>query len=391
MCLDQIDAKTEVVQYSECIKGKPNVLQVGQGCTPKGDKLINEDSSYSLHHPKNNAIFSEANNCILYEDGDNQFFSFYRAVEKITGYLPKFKKESFTILRRVGQGSFCSVHKVWHQPDQSSGREFALKTLNTIKKRSGEHINTDEAYADLMKEAMILSTLDHKNIITLHGTCASASCPEEKYSLVMELLVDSLEKRLLNWEREMKAVLVPCKMFFNTAEVRYRIEDVALGIVNGMEYLHSRNIMHCDLKPANIGFDQHNTIKIFDFGLSRKRTDTRTNDLPQKDLLSSLQRESLCVGTPRYMAPEIANFRHAYAFSADVYSFGIVLWQLLTNQKPKTNKAAILEGKHPPLIYVHSKLLRQLLKLCWAANREIRPSFSSIKKTLHSFATKTNH
>lgn len=244
MCLDQIDAKREVVQYSEGIKGKPNLLQVGQGCTLKGDTELNEDSSYTLHHPKNNPILLETNKCILNEDSDNQFFSLYRAVEKVTAYVPKFKKESFTILRTVGQGSFCSVHKVWHQPDQSSGKEFALKTLKTIKKRLGEHVNIDEAYADLMKEAMIISTLDHKNIITLHGTCASASCPEEKYSLVMELLVDSLEKRLLNWEREMKAVLVPCKMFFNTAEVRYRIEEIALGIVNGMEYLHSRNIMH---------------------------------------------------------------------------------------------------------------------------------------------------
>ena len=87
--------------------------------------------------------------------------------------------------------------------------------------------------------------------------------------------------------------------------------------------------VNSDLKPENIGFDANETVKIFDFGLARVSIfdddDNNNNDR------SSLRMMTRIIGTPRYMAPEVARGESNYGMAVDVYSFSIVLWQLVTN------------------------------------------------------------
>ncbi|KAL7523032.1 hypothetical protein ACHAXR_000175, partial [Thalassiosira sp. AJA248-18] len=85
-----------------------------------------------------------------------------------------------------------------------------------------------------------------------------------------------------------------------------------------MSYLHSKNIVFRDLKPANVGFDSMGVLKLFDFGFAFS---------VKKDLLYDI------CGTPRYMAPEVG-LERGYGIPADVHSFGILFWQICSLKQP---------------------------------------------------------
>lgn len=96
---------------------------------------------------------------------------------------------------------------------------------------------------------------------------------------------------------------------------------IAAEIAMGMNYLHLCSIMHRDLKSGNILLDAHGTVKISDFGLSCVLDLSGSHDLTAE------------TGTYRWMAPEV--IRHEpYSTKADVYSFGIVLWEMITKDQP---------------------------------------------------------
>lgn len=90
-----------------------------------------------------------------------------------------------------------------------------------------------------------------------------------------------------------------------------------------MAYLHGKNIIHCDLKSSNVLIGENWTAKISDFGLSQAR---KCNQKQRRSIASKL-------GTPQWMAPEVIR-NEKYENASDVYSFGIILWELLTCQIP---------------------------------------------------------
>jgi serine/threonine protein kinase len=95
-----------------------------------------------------------------------------------------------------------------------------------------------------------------------------------------------------------------------------------VSIARGMQYSHQQGIIFRDLKPQNVGFSPNGQVKIFDLGIAR--------DVQQ--CLATNQKLGFA-GTPRYMAPEVGN-GEIYDRSADIYSFGILLWEICTLQKP---------------------------------------------------------
>jgi len=96
---------------------------------------------------------------------------------------------------------------------------------------------------------------------------------------------------------------------------------IAYEIAVALKYLHSRNIVHCDLKSSNILIDNDLKIKVGDFGLSR--------------VINRKNRTECCgrIGTPHWMAPEILKGGN-YEESADIFSYGMILWELLTMEIP---------------------------------------------------------
>lgn len=136
------------------------------------------------------------------------------------------------------------------------------------------------------------------------------------------------------------------------------------------------------MKPKNVGFcdSTEEEVKLFDFGFARFH-DAGADD-------SRLMTGG--IGTPRYMAPEVARHDVRYSFSADVYSFSIMLWQIVTSRVPfREMKSAsqlaakvIMGNKRPRIGLVPIEELRRLIEAGWSSNPADRPTFSEIRERL---------
>jgi serine/threonine protein kinase len=270
--------------------------------------------------------------------------------------LPVIPKESITIGRLLGNGGFNEVISVTLKGKKDSlGREkvVAMKRLlpSILQKQ-------DDFYGgalDLILEARLLNALQHPNIIKLYGV----SCEDDKlqscylngnrYCLFLEPFYVTLRERLDEWRKTHSKKL----------DLEKRIDQVVIPLAGAMEYLHSCNIIFRDLKPDNMGFDRHGTLKLFDFGLARE-----TNPLcPMSSFTGSI----------RYMAPEVTK-SEPYSLSADVYSFGVVVFECCTLVKKKPRCF--------PFRFPVPRSMKKLIKTCWDKNPSNRPTFSEIHASL---------
>jgi len=222
--------------------------------------------------------------------------------------------------------------------------DVAIKFLRT------EHIN-DSSKIEFLQEIMILKSVDHENVVRFYGACTK----HRKYLIVTEYmpggnLYDHLHKQ--NNTLELSVIL-----------------RTAIDISKGMDYLHQNNIIHRDLKTANLLIGDDKVVKIADFGVSRHRSQ-------EGDMTSE-------TGTYRWMAPEVINHK-PYDQKADVFSFAIVLWELVTSKVPYENLTplqAALSVRQGFRLEIPSSVHPRLFKLiqwCWEENPHTRPTFSEI-------------
>ncbi len=158
-----------------------------------------------------------------------------------------------------------------------------------------------------------------------------------------------------------------------------RIETVAKGVASGLKYLHDRQIVLRDLKPANIGFDEEGQVCLFDFGMARNLLKQGPSD------------DEMC-GTPRYMAPEIMTGKggdHCLK-QADIYSFGVLLFELCSLQTPFTHCTSFEQCQEevstfcfrPSIKSLPSISTQELIEACWSQEPALRPSFEQICKQM---------
>ncbi|KAI2493680.1 protein tyrosine kinase [Fragilaria crotonensis] len=317
------------------------------------------------------------------------------AQERCVGkQIQTYTEDDFHVGRCLGQGSFADVKCVflkssnWNHPSGchvESDQAYALKRLksNVVANRTMLTI----AATDLAMETTLLSNLSHKNIISLHGVMSGnmiQSLNEGTFFIVLDLLVETLDKRFNKWQTQQKRKkFMPIKR--KDTCVTPRIREVAIGVAEGMEYLHSKKVIFRDLKPSNIGFDDEGRVKIFDFGLARELG--RDSSAKKPRLMTG------GTGTPRYMAPEVAKMDKSYGFPADVYSFSILLWQVVTKRipygrisSPTEFAAKVVNGnQRPSLKHVESESLRDILENGWTADPKARHSFSDIREKLDNY------
>jgi len=172
--------------------------------------------------------------------------------------------------------------------------------------------------------------------------------------------------------------------------------EYAMDCAQGMKYLHEAfpRILHRDLKPANLLITKppdkggRPELKIADFGLSRVLG-------PVKATASERYRLTGGTGSLRYMAPEVAA-NQPYNEKADVYGFGVILWEMLANDLPykklHTNnfyKEVVKKKVRPPIDLTWPEEISSLIQECWDENPDKRPTFRRIIERMRLLKQKT--
>ena len=235
---------------------------------------------------------------------------------------------------------------------------------------------------DLVHETTVLASLDHPNIVKIHGrACGRDSASfrlSDGFFILLDKLTETLEDRIRRWKKLSYDKKAPHLSQINTA----------CSIADALSYLHSKKIVFCDLKPANVGFDSTGVLKLFDFGFATTLPDVD----PGTDSEESHLLYDKC-GTPRYMAPEVA-LELGYSLPADVYSLGILLWQICSLKKPfdgvktadELHKAVFVKNGRPKIYKHFPQVLRDLMTSCWSVSVDDRPEMWQAKSILAAHA-----
>uniref|UniRef100_A0A4W3JQK2 Mitogen-activated protein kinase kinase kinase n=1 Tax=Callorhinchus milii TaxID=7868 RepID=A0A4W3JQK2_CALMI len=196
-----------------------------------------------------------------------------------------------------------------------------------------------------------LRRLKHPNIIAFKGVCMQAPC----YCIIMEYCAHGQLYEVLRAGRQVTPQL---------------LVDWSSGIASGMSYLHLYKIIHRDLKSPNVLVTHDDTVKISDFGTSKQLSDKST--------------KMSFAGTVAWMAPEVIR-NEPVSEKVDIWSFGVVLWELLTGEVPykDVDSSAIIWGVgsnslHLPLPSTAPDGFSILMKQTWHSKPRNRPSFRQI-------------
>ncbi|XP_029818502.1 mitogen-activated protein kinase kinase kinase 13 [Manacus vitellinus] len=193
-----------------------------------------------------------------------------------------------------------------------------------------------------------LRKLKHPNIIAFKGVCTQAPC----YCIIMEYCAHGQLYEVLRAGRKVTPRL---------------LVDWSTGIASGMNYLHLHKIIHRDLKSPNVLVTHTDAVKISDFGTSKELSDKST--------------KMSFAGTVAWMAPEVIR-NEPVSEKVDIWSFGVVLWELLTGEIPykDVDSSAIIWGVgsnslHLPVPSTCPDGFKILMKQTWQSKPRNRPSF----------------
>ncbi|KAF8701056.1 hypothetical protein HU200_033951 [Digitaria exilis] len=249
---------------------------------------------------------------------------------------------------KVASGSYGDLYRGTY-----CSQDVAIKVLKP------ERINAD-MQREFAQEVYIMRKVRHKNVVQFIGACTKPP----NLCIVTEYMSGG---SVYDYLHKHKGVFkLPA------------LVGVAMDVSKGMSYLHQNNIIHRDLKTANLLMDENGTVKVADFGVARVKA--------QSGVMTAE------TGTYRWMAPEVIEHK-PYDHKADVFSFGILLWELLTGKIPyeyltplQAAVGVVQKGLRPTIPkHAHAKL-SELLQKCWQQDPAERPDFSEILETLQRIA-----
>jgi serine/threonine protein kinase len=270
-----------------------------------------------------------------------------KSLHDLRRLLPSFvvHKKDFKMGRRIGKGAFSVVYVGVHK---CSGRLCAIKILN-YKNLKHDRFQLFE------REVRVLAASESPCLIRFVGFTL-----KHPFTIVTEYVPNG----------SLYDALRPAKGAHVLTGTQKTI--IAMGIAHGMRRLHEIGVAHRDLKSLNVLLDARHYPQICDFGLSRYALDDPGTYLTAR------------VGTVNWMAPECFQGGR-YGVKVDVYSYAMVLWELLTGHSPFGGKSPqqvedliLMQGRRPPVPADTPRGLQELIGACWDRNPQRRPSFDQI-------------
>jgi serine/threonine protein kinase len=228
------------------------------------------------------------------------------------------------------------------------------------------------------REVSIQYRLRHDNVVVVKGAITQIDDGHTSYYIIMDRMAGSLAK-LVRPSKELDGALPPPPLMEADSRVRLRW---LLQMATALQYLHAENVIHGDLKPENVLLDAVSldaTAKLSDFGLSAVRDAsmaTRTTFREHR-------------GTVLYLDPVLLGEIGSLKSSSDIYSFGILSWELLSGSMPFKDlfigipsdkhvavlKSYVCTGGRPPLDVLDvPQPVRDIIARCWSAAQEARPT-----------------
>jgi serine/threonine protein kinase len=208
----------------------------------------------------------------------------------------------YQIFERLGSGGMATVFRA---EDTTLRRSVAIKILR-------ESLSFEPTFTERFKqEAQLIASLNHPNIVQVYDFDVIERNNEKMVYMVMPYIVGKTLASVLEDLRYEQSMLA-----------QERVRDIMLDLCSALSYAHVRGMVHRDVKPSNILFDENNKAILTDFGIAKLAQQQR-----------GLTQDGTIVGTPAYMSPEQAT-GEAIDGRSDIYALGIILFEMLTGRTP---------------------------------------------------------
>ncbi|KAL2508930.1 Protein kinase superfamily protein [Forsythia ovata] len=276
----------------------------------------------------------------------------------------------------VAQGTYGTVYRGTYDNE-----DVAVKLLDWGEDGMATVAETAALRASFKQEVAVWQKLDHPNVTRFIGASMGTSnlkipsknsegytnLPSRACCVVVEFLPGGTLKNFLYKNRKRK-------LAFKV------VIQLALDLSRGLSYLHSKKIVHRDVKAENMLLDPNRTLRIADFGVARVEAQN------PKDMTGE-------TGTLGYMAPEVLDGK-PYNRKCDVYSFGICLWEIYCCDLPYSNlsfaevsSAVVRQNLRPEIPRCCPSSLANIMKKCWDGNPEKRPDMDEVVRLLEAIDT----
>lgn len=277
----------------------------------------------------------------------------------------------------VAQGTYGTVYRGTY-----NSQDVAVKLLDWGEDGMSTAAETAAIRASFKQEVSVWHKLDHANVTRFVGASMGTSqlkipsknpcdgytsLPSRACCVLVEFVTGGNLKSYLYKNRKKK-------LAFKV------VVQLALDLARGLSYLHSKKIVHRDVKAENMLLDSQRTLKIADFGVARVEAQN------PKDMTGE-------TGTLGYMAPEVLDGK-PYNRKCDVYSFGICLWETYCCDLPyldlsfaEVSHAVVRQNLRPEIPRCCPSSLANIMKKCWDVNPEKRPEMDEVVRMLEAIDT----